>query len=319
VDVVKPSTTVCRPSAGDCDSVESCTGTTNACPTDSKKPSTTECRASVDVCDQAENCTGTGNDCPADTTKPSGTVCRPAADICDVAERCDGTTACPADALKPDRDVDGKCDAIDNCVAIANADQADGDLDGSGDLCDECSSLSRSSTQKVVAGNFATSESDDRISFRSKLLYPADLGPESVPELVFDNNPRYYGVRLLAVDATGEVLFDLDVPPGNYDPVTKSGWKRNKTGTNYTFLSPVPLGGVVKKVRISTTQRSPEVIKVYVSGNKGSFASGSAAGAFTSPPTLTVFFNGDGQPDEFCTDSRFSQCRNTPSRLNCKQ
>ena len=89
-----------------------------------------------------------------------------------------------------------------------------------------CSSVSSASTQKVLAGNFATVESDDRFSFRSKLLYPIDFGPEFVPELVFENNPRYYGLRLLAVDATGAPLFDIDVPPGNYDPVTKTGWKR---------------------------------------------------------------------------------------------
>ncbi|MFM8410917.1 MAG: hypothetical protein ACKOCT_11630, partial [Alphaproteobacteria bacterium] len=319
-DVVKPNTTTCRPAAGDCDAIENCSGTTNSCPSDSKKPSSTVCRAAVDVCDAAENCSGSGNDCPADVTKPSGTVCRPATDICDVAERCDGSaTACPADTLKPDRDTDGKCDAIDNCVAVANSDQADADLDGAGDVCDECSSISRAATQKVLAGNFATVESDDRLSFRSKFLYPIEYGSESVPELVFDNNPRYYGLRLLAVDATGLTLFDIDVPVGNYDPVTKTGWKRNKTGTSYVFLSPTALGGVVKKVRVSTTQKNPEVIKVYVSGNKGSFASGSAASAFTSPPTMTVFFNGDGQPDEFCTDSRFSQCKNSVRQLNCKE
>jgi hypothetical protein len=37
-----------------------------------------------------------------------------------------------------DSDGDGVGDRIDNCPAIANADQADGDFDGYGDLCDAC-------------------------------------------------------------------------------------------------------------------------------------------------------------------------------------
>src|SRR5205814_6795045 len=38
----------------------------------------------------------------------------------------------------PDRDGDGVPDAIDNCPAIPNSDQADADGDGVGDACDPC-------------------------------------------------------------------------------------------------------------------------------------------------------------------------------------
>lgn len=38
----------------------------------------------------------------------------------------------------PDMDGDGIADSIDNCVAVANADQSDRDGDGAGDACDEC-------------------------------------------------------------------------------------------------------------------------------------------------------------------------------------
>jgi hypothetical protein len=37
---------------------------------------------------------------------------------------------------EPDADGDGRADAIDNCPAAANPDQADGDADGHGDACD---------------------------------------------------------------------------------------------------------------------------------------------------------------------------------------
>jgi hypothetical protein len=39
------------------------------------------------------------------------------------------------------RDGDGVPDVADNCVAVANPDQADQDLDGVGDACDNCPSL----------------------------------------------------------------------------------------------------------------------------------------------------------------------------------
>ncbi|MFN3202042.1 MAG: fibrinogen-like YCDxxxxGGGW domain-containing protein [Bradymonadia bacterium] len=38
----------------------------------------------------------------------------------------------------PDQDLDGVCDADDNCVANANLNQADADADGQGDVCDVC-------------------------------------------------------------------------------------------------------------------------------------------------------------------------------------
>ena len=320
-DVVKPSTVACRLSAGVCDAAENCTGTTNSCPSDTKLPSSTLCRASTDLCDAAEYCTGTGNACPSDMLAGQNTVCRPASDICDVAERCDGTTAaCPSDGVKPDLDTDGLCDAIDNCVAAANPDQADQDLDGAGDVCDECSSLSTASFQKIVAGNYATLAQDDRLSFRTKLLFPAQLGPASVPDLQFDNNPRLYGLRVLLVDAEAGTLFDVDVPPGTWDSVNKCGWTRNKTGTNYNFKCDTLVGGVINKVRVNTTLQHPEIIKVFVSGSQGSFASGSAGAALVNtPPTMTVFFNGQATPDEFCGDSRFPQCSTSSTKISCKQ
>ncbi len=79
----KPSSTLCRASAGVCDLAESCTGFSANCPADSK--STAQCRASSGECDLAEICDGIGNNCPADAKSPSGTQCgqaRPCPDQC---------------------------------------------------------------------------------------------------------------------------------------------------------------------------------------------------------------------------------------------
>ena len=54
----------------------------------------------------------------------------------------DEETACGSDPLDgnsvpSDGDTDGICDAVDNCAALANANQADGDGDAIGDVCDD--------------------------------------------------------------------------------------------------------------------------------------------------------------------------------------
>ncbi len=53
---------------------------------------------------------------------------------------CVGVTGCPGDNTPPIEDVDNDsiADADDNCVNVANADQADADTDAVGDLCDNC-------------------------------------------------------------------------------------------------------------------------------------------------------------------------------------
>jgi hypothetical protein len=51
----KPSSTICRPSAGVCDVVEYCTGISSACPLDTHQPDGTSC-ADSDLCDGEETC-----------------------------------------------------------------------------------------------------------------------------------------------------------------------------------------------------------------------------------------------------------------------
>jgi cysteine-rich repeat protein len=129
-DSLAASTFVCRTPAGVCDLAETCTGSSGACPSDSK--STAVCRASGGVCDLgAEICDGTGNDCSADSLAASTVVCRASAGICDVAENCTGSTAvCPGDqflsASMPCRPASGICDISESCTGVDAACAADG-------------------------------------------------------------------------------------------------------------------------------------------------------------------------------------------------
>src|SRR5207244_3591231 len=91
--------TVCRAAAGGCDVAETCTGTSTACPADTKQPAGSACTADANPC-TLDQCDGSTTTC----THPAGnagTVCRAAAGECDLAESCTGTsTTCPTDAFK---------------------------------------------------------------------------------------------------------------------------------------------------------------------------------------------------------------------------
>jgi hypothetical protein len=125
VDVFKPTTAVCRTSAGPCDVAENCSGVSGACRADAFQPATTECRASAGICDEPESCTGSSAACPTDGFKPSATACRPAlsgdAGACDETEFCPGNGAnCPADQFKPSSTTcrpaaDPQCDIAEKC------------------------------------------------------------------------------------------------------------------------------------------------------------------------------------------------------------
>ncbi|HAC80960.1 MAG TPA: hypothetical protein DCG06_11740, partial [Deltaproteobacteria bacterium] len=72
----KPSTEVCRGSAGACDIQETCTGTSDTCPADTVESAATVCRASGGICDIEETCDGVNVTCPADAVESAATVCR---------------------------------------------------------------------------------------------------------------------------------------------------------------------------------------------------------------------------------------------------
>jgi hypothetical protein len=91
-----PSSTVCRPAAGECDVEETCGGATT-CPQDAFKADGATCATDNNACTRdicrAGNCIhAPGN---------PGVVCRPQNGECDVEEKCDGTNAaCPTDTYR---------------------------------------------------------------------------------------------------------------------------------------------------------------------------------------------------------------------------
>src|SRR5947208_2900089 len=117
----RPAGEACRPAAGACDAVESCTGLADVCPPDLK--SIGVCRPAADVCDVAESCDGQGNDCPVDDFVAAGTVCRPSVGGCDPPETCTGVNAlCPPDVKSSGvcRPAVGPCDVAELCDGLTD-------------------------------------------------------------------------------------------------------------------------------------------------------------------------------------------------------
>jgi pimeloyl-ACP methyl ester carboxylesterase len=121
----------CRATAGDCDTAETCTGSSMTCPADAFAVADTSCRVSAGDCDTAEVCTGSSADCPADAFTAADTSCRVAAGTCDTAEVCTGSSAdCPADVYKSIgttcRTATGTCDVTETCTGSSAACPIDG-------------------------------------------------------------------------------------------------------------------------------------------------------------------------------------------------
>ena len=219
------------------------------------------------VVDVGEACDGGAlidGDCCSSTCAllPAATVCRPLADDCDVADACDGSSAVCPDVRLPDGDADGVCDVNDLCPVEPDPGQQDGDDDGLGDACDPCTNGVTIGKPKVRITKFTTPPGDDTLSLSGVLDFA------SAPVL----DPVARGMRVILEDGAG-VRFDVSVPPGAYDPATRTGWLPNGAGTAFTYRTTTSVGGVIDKLKLSRTTAKPDVVKFTLSGKKGTQAS----------------------------------------------
>jgi hypothetical protein len=201
--------------------------------------------------------------------EPATTVCRPAVDACDVEETCTGADAtCPLDALVPDTDLDGVCDAVDVCPDVFDPAQADADNDGLGDECDVCSNVlpSFADRGRVTMGQLDTAPGDDTLKIKGRCIPFLET-----PEI----NPVLNGIRILMHDKFGGVVFDLAIPPGEYSTVTRSGWRSHEFPAGITSQyrntgAVVPLVNGIKKVKL-VLKSGLGLTKFGVRGKGGSY------------------------------------------------
>jgi photosystem II stability/assembly factor-like uncharacterized protein len=135
--------------------------------------------------------------------------------IVDPGEECDDATGGTTDdECRPDcrctggdADGDSACDVEDNCPGVSNAGQHDSDSDAVGDACDQCSSAERPRIQgaKLVVAGLQSPTGDRTVRLKGKIYLSA---------LQAFIDPANDGMRLLLVDAAGEVVLSLNAPPG---------------------------------------------------------------------------------------------------------
>ncbi len=112
----------------------------DGCPADPGKVAPGVCGCGVaDVDSDLDGVLDCLDGCPADPGKVEPGIC--GCGVADVDTDGDGLADCIDECpLDPDNDIDldGVCGDVDNCVDVANPDQANADGDVAGDACDEC-------------------------------------------------------------------------------------------------------------------------------------------------------------------------------------
>lgn len=205
--------------------------------------------------------------------RPAGIICRHAAAPCDAPERCTGDAPlCPADTgLLGDSDDDGLCDPLDNCPLDFNPEQLDRDEDRIGDPCDPCTNLfpGRLSPAYFRIRKFHYPFGEQRLKVQGTLEVP------SVPPL----DPVGRGLRVVARDAFEQTVFDVSVPPGAWNPLTRVGWMSSGgtvTGpaTRWRFAdgSDAVVGVDKAYVRLGGVSPTSTTLKVLVESRGNSFA-----------------------------------------------
>jgi hypothetical protein len=240
---------------------------------------------------------------------PADIVCRPSAGICDVQETCTGAAAqCPADVGAADTDMDGVCDALDDCPNVSDPGQADTDLDGIGDACDFCTNdlPSFADHSHVTIGRLDTPPGDDTLKVKGRCV-PFRESPQI--------DPVSNGLRVVMQDKFDSVVFDVTIPPGEFSTVTRTGWQQHEFPTGITTqyrntAAVVPLINGIKKVKL-VLKNGLGLTKFGIRGEGGSYAVAPGAAPIrvtlvVSPPIASngqcceMLFTGP-EPNPVCT------------------
>jgi hypothetical protein len=154
----------------------------------------------------------------------------------------------------------------------------------------------------VKATNFATGAGDDKLKYRATLIFDDAVSI----------SPHDDGFLLLVEDGNGDLLVDLDVPAGLYDPVDRSGWVPTPNGRKYQFLTRTPVSGMIPKVVLKWNPKKTNEVVVIARAKKGDFALSPVA----LPLKATVFLKPSDPVTTLCAEAEFPGPKPLPY---CKQ
>lgn len=115
----------------------------------------------------------------------------------------------------------------------------------------------------VQISNVAPPAGDDGLSFKGTIM----LEPPAEPLV----DPVVNGLHVRLTDGGGTVL-DVTIPPGAYDPVSKTGWKVNKRGNQWTWIAPkAGAPAALTKAVVAASRKVAGLVTFQVVGKHGSY------------------------------------------------
>jgi uncharacterized delta-60 repeat protein len=123
------------------------------------------------------------------------------------------------------------------------------------------------SSGRIRVGRMDLVEGNDELIVRAS----AELGLQATPAI----DPVAKGLRLLVEDGGRGIVADTMVPPGAYDPGTRTGWRVASNGTRWKFSAPQAPGRLrVRRASVKMKPGDPSGIAVEVRSNRGEFTRG---------------------------------------------
>lgn len=152
-----------------------------------------------------------------------------------------------------------------------------------------------------------TPPGDDSLAFNGRMVITHPFSPAL--------DPITYGVGIVITDQVGTSVLDASIPGGDYDPMTKVGWRVSSTGKRWRYInkSSTPANGITS-VRIKDlSNRQPGLIDFSIKGRRGNYAVALSAATLTGtlvldPPTAETGQCGVGT-GACINDARSTRCR----------
>lgn len=104
---------------------------------------------------------------------------------------------------------------------------------------------------------------DDKVKLLGDAVLPVPISPSI--------DPTTTGAHVMIDDAAGQRILSATIPGGLVDPVTRIGWKANRSNTSWRYTNPDGVDGITS-VKVKLSSRAPGAFKFRVKGKHGSLA-----------------------------------------------